>query len=139
MTGSVLLIVFSGNPQKFASHLAIQFPGVAADSHLVDEKSIAHVQLMWPLLHERKHSAVCFGIKELELQRYLVVLKFYLLTASTRQRLILDEAGNVLKVSMIPYLVFDIPRFLFELFASVVVLVRSYFTLMFHHQSGSKN
>lgn len=104
-----------------------------------DEKSITHFKKTSGLLRQGAgQEAVCFACKELELQRYQVILKFYLLFAPARQRFLIDESGANQRVTLAGYLLKDLPIFLVEVLASAVVLVRSFIRLVVLHRATGR-
>ncbi|MGH2567404.1 MAG: hypothetical protein ACRDGA_03625 [Bacteroidota bacterium] len=136
-SSSCLLIVLSGTPQRFQERLTTEYLSVT--TLVVEEKSIASFWTMRRLLRQNRVDTAVFGCKDLSLQRYLFVLKGYLLLAKASSRLILDEEGKFVRFNLLTYLMVDAPKFIFEIFASGGVLVITIFRLMVLRYTIRKN
>jgi hypothetical protein len=130
------ILLLSGNADIIQRHVRTMTNADELRVIPVEEKSIVSVRTVSGLLRqERGPEAICFACKDLELQRYQFVLKLYLLTAPARQRFLLDESGGTRRVALAGYLLKDVPMFLLEILASLVVLLRSFLKLVFLHQA----
>ncbi len=128
---SATMIILSGNREQVQQQLQKLFPMVSVDTISLDEKSIIKVRKLLLLVRpELKHNVLCFGCKDLALQRYQFVLKSYLLLARARQRLIIDENGLTNKFTVVGYFLSDVPRFLLEVVASAGVVAFAYVRLV---------
>jgi len=134
-----LLIVLSGNADTLRTRMQEYVNVTGMEVLATDEKVIVQGKKILRDLRLRSYDAVCFGCKSLGLQRYQFILKTYLLAAKGRQRLIVDEAGNLVRFSLRRYLAVDVPMFLFELLASGVVLLSSYLCLRLLRYQAFRN
>ena len=118
MTNKILLIHFSGDRRMMEEHLVQSHPGSIVEAVSQDEKSIARFDRMFTTVRKDRYDAICFGCKDLSMQRYQFFLKSYLLVATSRRRLMIDENGTVQMFSALEFFFIDVPRFVVELVAS---------------------
>ncbi|HEY4612093.1 MAG TPA: hypothetical protein VII11_03845 [Bacteroidota bacterium] len=134
-----LLVLLSGDSQRIAAQLENQCSISSLNIEPMDEKSIAKVKSMLALVRsQQKRELICFGCKDLTLQRYQVLLKSYLLVARARQRFLVDETGTAIRFSLATYFFLDIPRLIVELLASAAVVLSTSVRLMVLRQSASE-
>ena len=134
-----LLVLLSGDSQRIAAQLENQCSISSLNIEPMDEKSIVKVKAILALVRpEQRLELLCFGSKDLTLQRYQVLLKSYLLVARARHRLFIDETGRSIRFSLAGYFFVDIPKFVFELFASGIIVVITYARLILLRSTQGK-
>ena len=127
----VHLIVLSGDAEFIQEHIAILTGSAEVTATQLDEKAIIRFREMFRLVRNTpKNSVLCFGCKDLEVQRYQFVLKSYLLLGRARRRFLIDEQGTKIEFGLPGYFFSDVPRFVVELFASALVIVVVYIRLL---------
>jgi hypothetical protein len=121
MTSRIVLL--SGRPDVL-ERIVKSRPGLASTVLLpVDEKSIVRVRHMLSLVRAERSAAFCFACKDLEFQRYQFVLKSYLFLSKADQKFMIDETGASIEYSLVRYLFVDLPSFVVELGASLIVVL----------------
>ncbi|MCI0707112.1 MAG: hypothetical protein L0Y80_06500 [Ignavibacteriae bacterium] len=124
------VLVLSGNSQTLSEQVRLATGITSVNVVATDERMIRRFREMLRLIRNASGSSLlCFGCSDLELQRFQVILKSYLLLSGASTLCILDERGRNAKVTVPAVLLFDIPRFLFELAASAIVIVVTSITL----------
>lgn len=129
MTARVLIL--SGDRAAFVRILQETVDCPRPDLAAFEEKAIARPAFVHRLVRERRADILCFATKRLDLQRFQVVLAFYLLLSSAGQRFILDESGRTIAVTWPKFLLFSLPRFVIEVLASAGILAASTIRLAF--------
>lgn len=96
------------------------------------EKQLLSIRSTIRLL-KQTHSddSIVFGMKRLHLQRYHQILKGIMLLSGKTKGFLADEEGNRSDYSRFHTLFSETFRLLFEIFASVRIVVRSWFVLRY--------
>lgn len=120
MTARVLII--SGERTAFVRifQKTLECPG--PELVAFEEKAITRPAFVCRVVREHSADILCFATKRLDLQRFQVVLSFYLLLGRAGRRLILDESGRTVLVTWPKFLLLSVPRFVIELLASAAIL-----------------
>ena len=127
----VHLIVLSGDARRIQEQIATLTGSAEVTATQLDEKAIIRFREMFRLVRNTpKNSVLCFGCKDLEVQRYQFVLKSYLLLGRAKRRFLIDEQGTKIEFGFPGYFFLDVPRFVVELFASALVIVVVYIRLL---------
>ena len=121
MTGRVMLI--SGGPSSIIRLLSERYGCDKPEIVNFEEKEITRPRSTLRLLRKPPTDLVVFATKQLGLQRFQFALAFYLLLARADQRLILDHAGQTVRVTWPRFVTLQFPRFIAEVLASAIVLV----------------
>lgn len=130
------LIILSGDARIMQDQLRAKTGKVADAVTAIEEKAISRFGEMLRVMRTKpKTATMCFGCKNLELQRYQFVLKAYLLLSGASQRFLIDGRGEFIRVSWIFFLLVDTPKFLLELFASAGILMATTVKLLWLRQS----
>jgi hypothetical protein len=118
----------SGNSQ-----LLIQRYHLPPDTHIVpfSEKQILSVGKTIAMLRTDSSDVIMFGAKSLVLQRYHQIIKGMMLFAGVRRGALVDELGLVVKYSPLRVIFVDSFRLLFEIVASVWLIIRVWMELFF--------
>ena len=93
------------------------------------EKQILSFGKTLSLLKETNASEVVFGMKSLDLQRYHQILKFMMLFSGVSKGSLVDESGRTSRYSRIRTVCMESSRLVFEVFASVGIIIQAWFVL----------
>lgn len=126
------LILLSGSAEKVAAAILNSRGVPVLESIAIQEKDVADFKTLVRLVRRDPPMPCVFGCKELDLQRYQFFLKTYLLSARRGPRILIDETESLKTVTWPSYLFLDLPRFLFEVCASMLVLARAIVSLAYH-------
>ena len=87
-----------------------------------EEKAITRFTFSLAQVRARRTDLLVFATTQLSIQRFQVVLAFYLLVGRARRRLIIDQDGRSITVTWPSFVILQLPRFAFEILASATML-----------------
>lgn len=117
---STTIYLLSGNPKTI-----IECHHINEDARIVpfSEKQILSIGKTISMLRNDSSDTIIFAAKSLALQRYHQIIKGMMLLAGVRRGALLDELGTVLKYSPFRVIFVDSFRLLFEIIASIWVVI----------------
>ncbi|MBI2620462.1 MAG: hypothetical protein HYW57_10305 [Ignavibacteriales bacterium] len=133
-----LLIVVSGNDTLLRTEFIRRCNLDHADTFTVNEQALLFPRSILTLLRERRTEVVAFGCIDLALQRYQFFLRLYLLFSRGSRRCLLDEHSGFSTVGLGGFLLKHVPVFLFEVFASIIVISCSFLHLFWLRIRGAR-
>lgn len=120
MTGRIF--VLSGNRAALLRTLADEHGCHDPEVIGFEEKAITRFTSTLAKVRARRTDLLVFATTQLSIQRFQVVLAFYLLVGRARHRLIIDQDGRSIIVTWPSFVILQLPRFAFEILASATVL-----------------
>ncbi len=132
-----VLIVFSGDPRKIEDVFQRVSGAEKATTILLDERAISEGGRMIKALRGRRAQYAACGCRDLSLQRYQFFIKLFLLMTPADGRWLVDQGGGTLSVHWLSFLRKDVPFFLWEVSASALTLLFSFFHLVLLRMRGS--
>ncbi len=117
---STTIYLLSGNPKTI-----IECHHINEDARIVpfSEKQILSIGKTIGMLRNDSSETIIFAAKSLALQRYHQIIKGMMLIAGVRRGALLDELGTVEKYSLFRVVFVDSFRLLFEIIASIWVVI----------------
>jgi hypothetical protein len=117
----IKLLILSGNLALLKDKFNIEFNNYQK----IDEKDLVRFGKTLNLIKQDNPMKVYFAVKDLEFQRFIVFLKFYILL-TTGIGSIIDENGEEDKYSIGKLFFKEIPMLIYEIIASIFVVIYFY-------------
>lgn len=90
----------------------------------IDEKELSNFKEIKNRIRREKYDQIYFGTYDLRFQRFTFFMKYFIFTSKSKKGMILDEFGKKINFNSFSFLVFDIPKFIFELLYSTFILIK---------------
>lgn len=94
----------------------------------IDDKDLANRKLIIKIIRAKEYHEVFFATKRLRYQRFLLVMKMYLLVTG-KKGAIIDKDGNQDRFHPLKYIIIGIPTLIFEAIASLAIYFWYYFKI----------
>jgi hypothetical protein len=128
--GDIKILVLSGKAADLSEQLRKICSHDSVSVIQLEEKSLLHARKIFDEIRDRRYRAVAFGCRSLDSLRYEFVISTFLICARARRKYIVDESGRSKEIRLLPYVLWDIPRFGWETMASAIVIVLTFFRLL---------
>lgn len=125
-----LLILISGNKEKLLQKHNLSLVTTVK----IDEKLLSKPNEIKKIIKSHKYEKVFFGTIDLEFQRFQFFIFVYILIFCFGRGAIIDEESKIIKINLLEFIVYKLPLFLFEIIASLFVIIYYYFHLYLLHK-----
>lgn len=94
----------------------------------IDDKDLANRKLILKEIRKKSYQKIFFATKRLRYQRFLLIMKMYLLITG-KNGAIIDKDGNQDHFHPVKYVIFGIPALIIETIASLAIYFWYYFKI----------
>ncbi|MDQ1266542.1 MAG: hypothetical protein QG635_1694 [Bacteroidota bacterium] len=96
----------------------------------IDEKNLGKPNKMKKLLQSGHYNKVLFGCMDLDLQRFIPLMKLHIFLSGIRSGAVIDHYGKQIRYGTIKFLFADLPLLAIETIASGGIIFYYYFKLL---------
>lgn len=119
-----LILNINANENKILSYL--ESPDRKITNIKIFEKMLAQRKQILKYLKSDNYDEIYFASKDIQWQRFLMVIGLYFFFNGTKRKAIIDDKAVVRDFSRISFIFKDIPFFLIELLASFFLIIVYY-------------